>query len=530
MPALTFDIHLREPVLAGQGQHGEPNSTIALPFISGSMIRGALIARYQKMQGQALDAGEAAVRALFFDGTVRYLHAYPTHPEGGRLLPTPRSWLGEKGALERPKDEQEEDPITLYDASLAAPPKGGTYKTLKDPFCRLGTALDVETGGPRIQVQVHNFSNDRNRKQERHSGVYRYDALAPEQLFSAAIVTEDEAAAPHLATLRSLLGGRFWLGGSQTAGYGLVEIENVQLDERWQEYVPSASATGKVVVTCLSDVIVRDARGQATGDLGQAVGVAPLRAFYTLRRVGGFNRKWGLPLPEEWAIEAGSVFVFAAEHRPRLADLVAAGVGERRAEGFGRIAVDWQGASTLERLPFSVAAPPRVAPPLTDESEKLPLTDKSKQLLEQMVQRQVQSAMNRYLVEEIHRLTAEPERAFRDLPSPTQLSRARLAARKAWHTKNLKPLHDFFTQMTPLTERQWQNARLKNDPLRTWIQDELNKGDTFDLPEEYRPRTIAGQPLNLTEEMKTQAVARLIEGVLRRAVRHAKEKAEQEGR
>ena len=73
-----------------------------------------------------------------------------------------------------------------------------------------------------------------------------------------------------------------------------------------------------------------------------------LRSLYhaaNLRRVSGWQELWGLPRTSEYAIESGSVFLFACPSLPddhvlkALFTLEARGVGKRRAEGFGRICV-----------------------------------------------------------------------------------------------------------------------------------------------------------------------------------------------
>jgi CRISPR-associated protein Csx10 len=65
----------------------------------------------------------------------------------------------------------------------------------------------------------------------------------------------------------------------------------------------------------------------------------------SVRRVTGWNELWGTPGVQEFAIETGSVFLFAfnasAEEAPyeKLFRLEEAGIGQRRAEGFGRVCI-----------------------------------------------------------------------------------------------------------------------------------------------------------------------------------------------
>lgn len=77
------------------------------------MIRGALIQRYLQQQGlsedQAMD--DACCRQLFFGNSVAFLHAYPLHAHGKRMLPTPSAWRVAK-------DERNREPTLKFMISL----------------------------------------------------------------------------------------------------------------------------------------------------------------------------------------------------------------------------------------------------------------------------------------------------------------------------------------------------------------------------------------------------------------------------
>lgn len=65
----------------------------------------------------------------------------------------------------------------------------------------------------------------------------------------------------------------------------------------------------------------------------------------SIRRVMGWQQLWGLPRIQEYALEAGSVLLFAStqplneELAQALSLLEERGIGQRRAEGFGRICI-----------------------------------------------------------------------------------------------------------------------------------------------------------------------------------------------
>ncbi|MGC8794098.1 MAG: hypothetical protein ACP5U2_11980, partial [Bryobacteraceae bacterium] len=144
------------------------------------------------------------------------------------------------------------------------------------------------------------------------------------------------------------------LGRSRRAGYGgdaTIEF----LPEIPREYAGATyllagdlgmGATLRILLS--SPCIVRDPlTGQVDpwaieAELGQRLnGAARIeRRRWAFETVGGFNQKWGLELPQACAIQAGSVFVLRALRQIALQELLALeheGLGERRAEGFGRL-------------------------------------------------------------------------------------------------------------------------------------------------------------------------------------------------
>ena len=248
------------------------------------------------------------------------------------------------------------------------------------------------------------------------SQVYRYEALAAGQLFAGVIVAED---AGDLNLIEPWLKAVNHLGGAQTAGYGHVVVEDIERQENWQEYNPDSPLTERVVITLLSDLLLRDGSGNMADAPGTALGITsePVKAFRRLHITGGFNRKWGLPLPQGWAIEAGSVFVYSTAGLDRMALLQAAerGIGERLAEGYGRIAVDWH--TQPAQIKHPLAKP-------TASSDTLPrMSVEGKTLAQRMAVRRLEAHLDRSLAKQVVVLTGG-EDPFGNLPSAAQLSRA----------------------------------------------------------------------------------------------------------
>src|SRR5258707_3096735 len=189
-------------------------------------------------------------------------------------------------------------------------------------------------------------------KDEIPGTVYRYDALAAGQTFEATIICDNDNDEP---VLRALLGGHVTLGGSGSGGYGRAKICPFDDSDSNQDETEDAAdpPEGILIATLQSNALLRDVRGQFTVDpnhvgkiLGKHLGVPlkPEGAFLAAEAIGGFNRKWGLPLPQALAVRMGSVLIFQDPGcgRALLDNLEARGIGERCAEGFGRITFNRQ--------------------------------------------------------------------------------------------------------------------------------------------------------------------------------------------
>ncbi len=508
MQAIEFRVHLVQPVLAGQPGSGEANSTVSYPFIPGSMLRGALVSCYSGGKGGDLDNDETFFD-LFFSGKVRYLNAYLANPNGrARMLPRPLSWFV-------PKKDIHNLSVPVYDFAVDQPGDDQTFKPPEGDFYWLGSDA-IQLATPRVEMVVHNASADRDRKREGASQVYRYDALAAGQVFSAVVTSAED---DYLKKIKDLLETHdLVLGGSLTGGYGRVEVLTpIDIDPDWREgenfrQSEVERSQTEVTLTCLSDVIVRSAQGEYDFDLATQAGRPPSRVFRRMRLVGGYSRKWGLPFYQDWAIVAGSVFVFPAECRANLEAVVQQGIGERLIEGFGRCALDLHRQAKLTRSRMAVA-------PLGSITDAAQLSPASQEYAEKIAVRKLRNVLDTALAKRIHEL-AGASTSFSGLPRPAQLSRARLAARAAWQTGELGLIQKHFAGLSVLSRRTWKDARLVGKPLEEWLLQRVEKPalETFNVGN----IEFAGVKAKFGDRLRAQTVARLLEGVLGRAVEAAK--------
>jgi CRISPR-associated protein Csx10 len=516
MIALPLCITLLEPLLA-TALEGDPNSATSYPFIPGSLIRGALIARYLGKH-QLVDAAvDEHARRLFFSGATRFLNAYPLDREGRRTLPVPLAWMKEKGS---------EAPTRIYDWSLVgigADPE--QPKTLSEPFCRL-TGDVVEVYQPLRRFSVHTL-RDRHmgRATEGGGAVFRYEALAQGQAFGAAILCDHDS---DLELLRPFLeAGWLNVGRSRAAGYGSIDLDATQEPHiDWREAGRAAvdiPAGRPFTLTLLSDAAVRGGDGQylttLTGDLlagWLGVGSVTIRdVFKRSGVIGGFNRKWGLPLPQIPVIRAGSVFVLEVDEpitAAAIAGLEWQGIGCRRAEGLGRVAVNWHGQEEELRLVKIEPGETQEAPgDLAGES-----LDLARVMLRRLLDREVEGKVTDY----VNTLDFRPRGI-----KASQLARLRVIVRSAQGDDDTKRVGDWLESLKPTARKQFEAARVRGARLMDWLKERLASPEGVWNEVGLQPHTlpaIGQEELELSEKLARRVTLRLIDGALARAIKEVK--------
>lgn len=537
MKILTFRLELVEPLMA-TAPGGDPNSETTSDFIPGSMLRGALIARYAAAsatgtsgKGPAnLDAGDPEFARLFLDGTTRYLNGYPIEGQG-RTIPTPLSW-------QRPKDQEDTAcdfavrPITDENENKKQ------WQPINTPFCQLRIEEDAEENvleatvvRPSHTITVHTSRDRRYGRARSGSGaVYQYESLEAGQSFQAAIICEYDSDAERL---RELLGERLQLGGSRSGGYGGVQVVKPKILDgtNWHEHEISGceSEPRTFSITLLSDVILRDGRGQYTiGAEVVAETISPILGRVKLRvlpehtfirgtLIGGFNRKWGLPLTQTPALRMGSVIVFKIEGddeptEEQFAHLESRGIGERRAEGFGRLGINLHGNKEIkigkseesgDKDPVTVGDP---------ESVKI-----ARRIVIRLLRRCLDDAVAR---------RANQLGIHINTPSRSQLSRLRLIIREALGkdpAKGRPLLTTYFDSLEDrlVTRSQFTRDRVDNDSTIDWLRRRVNDtlGGDF-LPGKSLPKLGSNITASMTPELIYEYNLRLIDAVLMRAAKN----------
>ena len=543
---IPYRITLLEPAIL-TALEGDPNESVSLNYMPGSVLRGAVIGRYMSgKRPKELDAADKSVRDLFFNGSTRYLNAYPLGYAGKRSLPAPLSWHQDKTAVSH---EEDDSPAPVYDFAINNI-LGDIEQPIrvKKPFYTRGEDY-VRFVRPDYQLSVHTARNRRygramrlspgfiGPEDEAYGAVYRYTALVARQSFKAAIICDNDRDAE---TLLPLLEGEVFLGGSRTAGYGRAEIcveNDEQTFENWREAWVELKyeVSGNLIITFLSDSLLRNRWGQYTASIEALTEIfqdklkirldQPERSFIRTRVVGGFNRKWGLPLPQALAVRMGSVLVYHLDDgssldKSLLASLEAQGIGERRAEGFGRLAFN---CHEEKKLTVKTKKPdPKKVPDINDEE--------SKAVAERIVTRIFQQRLESKLIASAKTasgILANNEDKKKDLPRNAQISRFRSVILNELMKKNeeidirhvKKYLSDIESRKS--ASEQFKNARVGNRSLLDWLKktlDDHNLEDLLGFNMRKMPG-IGGVKPRFDEPLRKRYLLRYIDDILASAVK-----------
>jgi CRISPR-associated protein Csx10 len=482
MNGFTYTLTLLEPVLANS-LGGEPNSANSLFYIPGGLVRGAAINAFTGKK----DAGDDDFRRLFLNGSVRFLNAYPVS-ENGRALPTPLQY-------KKPKYFE-----------------GGDLSTIKDK--------EIHALEEVWQINVHTQRDaEAGHAKEDAGAVYRYIALPAGLVLEGAVLAEDDK---DKAKIKELFveKGTILLGKARTAGYGTakIEIKDLMLNEINENLDEKLSG---FTLTLLSPAVVRDETGQPTLDISIALSArlgieVKVEDNESSRRgdiVGGFNRTWGLPLPQVTAIAAGSVFkVTASVEGDKLIKLQETGIGERRAEGFGRVMVN----QDLPDIKKDDTWPDPVAAKMAESEKSAGLSENPTAKL--MVSRLARKDLDEKVIHTARQMTEEYKG---NIPN-SQLSRWRVVIRTAIDKKSIADLQKFLAESKGKTGwKKMEKARVKPggtpQRLTEWMDEWLET--PAKLQEVLKPQldqrfSLGENSFKFNDELNLEYRLRLLDAVL----------------
>jgi CRISPR-associated protein Csx10 len=342
MQKLTYRITTQSPVLITENA-GDTNMVASADYISGSAVYGCLANRYiqKHFLGNTAHKDETFYR-WFLRGGLCFSNGYiVSKNKHGEIIPNypmPLSIQKEK------KDETE-----IHDLFFAV-------DNFDEPTSSISGFGRLQ-GNSFYQQSVKkslNFHHQRDSEKGvvKEGMIFNYESIGAGQTFEGNIYGSEE----DLNKFISIFGNEdaIHLGRSRNAQYSMARFEIVS--EKPEEIQNAALHNGEVSLTLLSNAVIYNENGFSTTDISMLQkalgdGIAIKKAFIKTGDAEGFVSIWRLRRPSERCFLAGSCFLLEVDEgaRSRLEEFQREGIGERRAEGFGRVAfgIPHQGELTL---------------------------------------------------------------------------------------------------------------------------------------------------------------------------------------
>lgn len=317
-------------------------------YISGTIVRGLLADAYRKARKLGNTAHEDSSFKQLFLGGLQFEAAYPL-VKGHRSYPLPQSLMKHKVSRE----------IKDMLATMGA----AGYKGLKG----LGHVDYQDITLASVHKKIY-FHMSRSSEAERFAGrsndggIYNYEAIGEGQTFEAIITGEEQDLITLVRDLKlkdNTITVR--VGKSKRTSYGKCEVKfgdilpcETTLNEAWRQQLRQGVLALRLDSPFISDTPVTGWRRHNEESLVQDFvkslqQVLPnqqieLNKLFTGAEViRNYVGVWHLHRPEVLALAAGSVFTLQCKKEwsdtdvTKLAEVLGAGVGGRKVEGFGQI-------------------------------------------------------------------------------------------------------------------------------------------------------------------------------------------------
>ncbi|MEW6754540.1 MAG: hypothetical protein AB1505_26690 [Candidatus Latescibacterota bacterium] len=352
-----------------RAQDLDPNSSSTLPFVPGTAVRGAVAAALVR------EGDRATLEKVL--GEVRFLNAYPEY-DTVRSLPTPITWQRDKDPTQSDRDAHPRDAaLTLFGADEPEPPEVQPSRLTAEFHAPVGSSeypVSPQIGRDTHQTRRRATGTTR----EGETTVFVYEALRPGQSFRGCLAGPAEVC-ERVAELMAR--GPLWLGRSARSEYGgapqveVLEGPEFGRDTELDASPPDIAAGDPFIVRLSAPAVLRDpATGQhdpwhlAAAVARRLAGVGEVRAACVRRDMArGYSRLWGTELPQLPCAAAGSVVLLQARRDVEATEVLALQaepVGERTAEGYGRLVIQPATETlTIEGPWQSVVIQPTGAPP-----------------------------------------------------------------------------------------------------------------------------------------------------------------------
>ena len=401
---LRYRLTLKESIVIPVAD-GDPNTVVTRQDIPGSHLWGAAAWHYLKDTNHA--PTDDAFRHAFLDGGLWFLTAFPEVHDSSEPDEPPQRTIPIPHSVREFKDD---GTVVDFTESLDDDEKKRQKRRIGHHYARIWTG-DLETTVVNTEFNYHHTRASNDRRIGRALGaevpdggaLFKYEAIQPDQSFQGAVLgTEDDL--KHLQAwvkdVRTIK-----LGRSRSAQYGNADFEWIDNDPQdlngyveWKGFMDTSNPADtppdldkRLIITTLSPVVTFNDKGHPdasfpTRELIELLDLESddsleLTASYTrTEMISGYHTHLRFPRQQHLATKAGSVFVFKLKQelsengKKGLMKLEKDGIGLRKGEGYGRIAVNRQhelGLTDKTEKPFDKKRPEKPTGNVPQEIQNL---------------------------------------------------------------------------------------------------------------------------------------------------------------
>ncbi len=336
---ISFNIEALEDLKLAQ-TNVQIDSEDTLEYIPGSSIRGAFIYKYIEKYGVE-DINQGIHREKLLKGGIKFLNAYPEYDDE-RSIPLPKIYFSTKESMRL--FDMEEDALELTEGLDNLLPLD--YERVRKPEFA-GYKDDALH-----KIDVEKISNLHINKSKEKNSLFRYEAIKRNQIFKGIIKVENES---YINEIKEIFeDAEIYIGGSKGSGYGRCKITSMEELEENPEYEPFKERDcfeKNIYILALSDIIYRNDLGQYKTKfeeeyLCKELGLKKIEyvdSIIDIKNITSYNNKWNCRTPQIIGIKGGSVFKYKIVdgeiNKDKLMEFMDKGIGERRADGFGRFVI-----------------------------------------------------------------------------------------------------------------------------------------------------------------------------------------------
>lgn len=326
---LRFVLENCAPVRIANDETSQHGQTDTLKYIPGSTLRG-LVINSLISQGEKFEKYKRQI----FSSQVQFMNAY-LMVNGKELIPSLKGFYEDKKECTGKKQIEN---VVMNDV---AP---GTKRASLGHYCYIDDSCifytDVQTGE---DLNI-NMGKDGNKT------VFLSQYIRKDQRFAGYINFSDDIDEELISLIEQVFHGIVYIGNKRSSGYGACRCIEINRKEGMPYGdVRKVQTSDAFFLVLLSDMVMVNEYGEMAGlhlpELERELGcgkLTVLRCATSIREVNGYNRIWKGNVPSAVMYEAGSVFYIKASGKveeEKLYKLQKKGIGIRRNEGFGQIAV-----------------------------------------------------------------------------------------------------------------------------------------------------------------------------------------------